>query len=413
MRRCCSLASVLLAPVLAVALSASPLAAGAGVLPSGQAVNRPADREGGRAADRAVVGVPPTREAQRPVIRPQDTGFLNRVILLNGVSYRYVVYVPIEYDGRRSWPVILFLHGAGERGSDGMDETQVGLPNAIRAHPERWPFVVVMPQLPYSHHHWTDPDMMQMALAALDAEMKEFHGDPERVYLTGLSLGGYGVWEIAKDYPNRFAAIVPVSGGIFWSYAPLRWKQSSILPEAYVRAVGKTPVWMFHGTLDPVVPPKESQIMYQALSAAGGDVRLWLYEGWHHNSWDKAYGERSLPQWLLAHRLSDIAGAHAEAQQLTVPLHPVPAKVDPDIYDDYVGDYYDGDVRQVTILVEGDKLFSRNRTNDLNELLPENPTTFFYPSGSPTRIIFQKDSGGRVTGILYHDDRHEEHWERR
>jgi hypothetical protein len=161
------------------------------------------------------------------------------------------------------------------------------------------------------------------------------------------------------------------------------------------------------------VPTKESQIMYQALSTSGGDVRLWLYEGWHHNSWDKAYAERSLPQWLLAHRLSDIATAHAQAQLLTVPLHPVPAKVDPDIYDDYVGDYFDGDVRQVTILVEGDKLFSRNRTNDLNELLPENPTTYFYPSGSPTRIIFQKDSSGRVTGILYHDDRHEEHWERR
>jgi hypothetical protein len=96
-----------------------------------------------------------------------------------------------------------------------------------------------------------------------------------------------------------------------------------------------------------------------------------------------------------------------------VPLHPVPAKVDPDVYDDYVGDYWDGDVRQVTILVEGDKLFARNRTNDLNELLPENPTTYFYPSGSPTRLIFQKDSSGRVTGILFHDDRHEEHWERR
>jgi poly(3-hydroxybutyrate) depolymerase len=412
MRRSRYLASVLAAALLI----ASPLMALA-AMPPRQAINRPSDRALGNAtvrpADHPAVAEP-KREPQRPAaVRPQDTGFLNRVIILNGVSYRYVVYLPVEYDARRSWPVILFLHGAGERGSDGMDETQVGLPNAIRAHPERWPFIVVMPQVPYTHHHWTDPDMMAMALATLDAEMKEFHGDPDRVYLTGLSLGGYGVWEIARNYPGRFAAIVPVSGGIFWSYAPQRWKQSSILPESYVRAVGKTPIWMFHGTLDPVVPAKESQIMYQALSGAGGDVRLWLYEGWHHNSWDKAYADRSLPQWLLAHRLSDIPTAHAAAQFLSVPLHPVPAKVDPDIYDDYVGDYYDGEVRQVTILVEGDKLFSRNRTNDLNELLPENPTTFFYPSGSPTRIIFQKDSSGRVTGILYHDDRHEEHWERR
>jgi acetyl esterase/lipase len=349
----------------------------------------------------------------RPVVHSQDTGFLNRTLVLNGVSYRYVVYLPWEYDVKRSWPVILFLHGSGERGSDGMDETQVGLPNAIRAHPERWPFIVVMPQVPYTHHHWTDPDMMQMALAALDAEVKEFHGDPDRLYLTGLSLGGYGCWEIAKDYPGRFAAIVPVSGGIFWSYAPERWKQQTILPEQYVRAVGKTPVWMFHGTLDPVVPTKESEIMYTALQAAGGDVRLWLYEGWHHNAWDKAYSERALPQWLLDHRLSGITTEHLEAQRLTIPLHPMPAKVDPDIYDDYVGDYWDGSVRQVTIIIEGDKLFARNRTNDLSELLPENPTTFFYPSGSATRLIFQKDQSGHVTGILFRDDRHEEHWERR
>lgn len=359
----------------------------------------------------ALAAGPTPRIEQKP--HPQETGFLNRVILINGISYRYQVYLPMEYDTHRSWPAILFLHGSGERGSDGMDETQVGLPNAIRAHPERWPFMVVMPQVPYIHHHWTDPDMMTMALAAFDAEVKEFHGDPDRLYLTGLSLGGYGVWEIAKEYPERFAAIVPVCGGIFWSYVPQRWKQQATLPDAYVRAVGKTPVWMFHGTLDSVVPTRESEIMYQALSAAGGDVRLWLYEGWHHNAWDKAYSERALPQWLLAHRFSQIASEHAEAQRLTIPLHPVPAKVDVNVLDDYVGDYYDGEVRQITIVLEGDKLFARNRTNDLNELLPENSNTFFYPTGSATRFVFQRDAVGRVTEVLFRDDRHEERWERR
>lgn len=358
----------------------------------------------------AFAGGPAPRIEQKP--HPQETGFLNRVIVINGVSYRYQVYLPMEYDAHRTWPAILFLHGSGERGSDGMDETQVGLPNAIRAHPERWPFIVVMPQVPYTHHHWTDPDMMTMALATLDAEVKEFHGDADRTYLTGLSLGGYGVWEIAKDYPDRFAAVVPVCGGIFWSYAPQRWKQQNTLPEGYVRAIGKTPVWMFHGTLDSVVPTRESEIMYQALSAAGDDVRLWLYEGWHHNAWDKAYTERSLPQWLLAHRLSQVSSEHVEAQRLIIPLHPVPAKVDVSVLDDYVGDYYDGEVREITIVLEGDKLFARNRTNDLNELLPENATTFFYPNGGPTRLVFQKENG-RVTELIYRDDRHEEHWERR
>ncbi len=342
---------------------------------------------------------------------PQDTGFLNRSLVLNGTLYRYQVYLPMQYDRTRSWPVILFLHGSGERGSDGLDETQVGLPSAIRSHPDRWPFLVVMPQVPYNHHHWTDPDMMSMALATLEAEVREFHGNPNQMYLTGLSLGGYGVWEIAKDYPGRFAALVPISGGIFWSYQPQRWHEPS-LPAAYVRAIGKTPVWMFHGALDSVVSPKQSEIMFSALAGSGGNVRFWEYEGWRHNAWDKAYAERTLPQWLLAHTLSQVGTGPSLAERVTVPLHPVPAKVNPEVYTAYEGDYYDGEVRELTVLREGDKLFSKNRTGDLNELLPESPTTFFYPSGSSVRLTFERDPAGRVASVLYRDDRHEEHWER-
>jgi poly(3-hydroxybutyrate) depolymerase len=342
----------------------------------------------------------------------QDTGFLNRVITLNGVSYKYQVYLPENWNPHEKWPMILFLHGSGERGSDGMDETQVGLPNAIRSHPERWPFVVVMPQDPYYHHYWTDPDIMAMAVGAFDAEVKEFNGDPQREYLTGLSLGGYGTWEIAKDYPNKFAAIAPVSGGIFWSYRPGRWKEQDELPHDYVRAIGKTPVWMFHGLLDPVVVPKQSEIMYQALAANGGDVRLWEFEGWHHNAWDKAYTDPALPLWFLAHRLDDIKNAHAYASRLIIPLHPVPAKVDPDIYDAYEGEYYDSGVRQVTIIRSADRLMVKNRTGDLAEVLPETPTVYFYPTGGTARLIFQKNAEGKVVSILYRDDRHEETWER-
>ncbi len=136
--------------------------------------------------------------------RRQDTGFLNRSLKYRGVLRRYVVYLPENWDRNQRWPVILFLHGSGERGSEGLDEMQIGLPQAIRLHPERWPFVVVMPQVPFGHRHWTDPEMMGMAMAALQAEVTEFHGDPDRLYLTGLSLGGYGVWEMAKAYPHRF-----------------------------------------------------------------------------------------------------------------------------------------------------------------------------------------------------------------
>ena len=341
--------------------------------------------------------------------RKQDTGFLNRTVAVDGKVYRYVVYLPFEWSSGRRWPVILFLHGAGERGEDGMDETQIGLPMALRSHPERWPFVVVMPQLPYVHHHWTDPEMMAMAMAALRAEVREFHGDPQRVYLTGLSLGGYGVWEIAKEYPGRFAAIAPVCGGIFWSYEPSRWRDAE-LPEEYSRAIGRTPVWIFHGAEDRVVSTEQAQIMYSAIAKAGGDVRYWEYAGCQHNAWDKAYSDPQLPLWFLSHRLSDIPTAKPYAERRLIPLHPTPIRLDPSAYDALEGEYSDGGVVQITILRSGDLLLSKNRSGALAQLLPETPDRFFYPSGSSTRIIFERTSAGRVTGILYRDDRHEEFW---
>src|SRR6202051_5054835 len=124
---------------------------------------------------------------------PQETGFLNRRIAIHGLSYRYQVYLPEQWrrDDHRQWPIILFLHGRGERGSEGTWQTQIGLPAQLRDHPERWPFIVVMPQCPL-RHFWTDPEMLQMAIGTLDQESHEFHTDPERTYLMGLSLGGYG-----------------------------------------------------------------------------------------------------------------------------------------------------------------------------------------------------------------------------
>ena len=122
---------------------------------------------------------------------PQETGFLNRRIELHGATYRFQVYLPEEWrrDDHKQWPIILALHGRGERGSEGMWQTQIGLPQELRDHPERWPFIVVMPQCPLADY-WTDPEMMAVAMASLDLETEEFHADPERTYLTGLSLGG-------------------------------------------------------------------------------------------------------------------------------------------------------------------------------------------------------------------------------
>jgi hypothetical protein len=150
--------------------------------------------------------------------------------------------------------------------------------------------------------------------------------------------------------------------------------------------------------------------MYEALKSNSGDVRFWEYAGVHHNAWDKAYASPDLPRWLLSHNLGQIATLQPAAEHILVSVHPVPAKVNPSVYDAYVGQYEDQGVIQTTIYRQGDSLYAKSRVGESNELLPENPTTFFYVSGSPTRLIFQKDASGQVRGLIYRDDRHEEFW---
>ncbi len=345
----------------------------------------------------------------------QDTGFLNRKVELHDVTYRFQVYLPEEWrrDDHRLWPVILFLHGRGERGSEGMWQTQIGLPQAVRDHPERWPFVIVMPQCPLPSY-WTDPDMMVMALAALDQEAAEFHGDPERIYLSGLSLGGYAAWELARLHPRRWAAIAISSSGIFWSYAPERWQEVATLPAEYAHAVGRTPTWLFHGTDDNVVPPRESELMFDALKAAGGHVRLWLYQGLRHDSWTRAYNEPELPRWLLSHRAFGPEPPPL-AERIQIPLHPAAIKLAPGQLDTLVGEYRDKNGHtEITIFRQGEMLYQKDRIGDIDEIAPESSFTFFYPNGSSiSRLTFEHDPQGRATGLVLHDDRHEERWEKR
>src|SRR5207248_2738998 len=140
-----------------------------------------------------------------------ETGFIDAVAREGQESIPYVVYLPRDYTAQRRWPVALFLHGAGERGSDGLKQTQVGIGTAIRMHPERFPCLVVMPQCP-AGSTWgpasaslgkASPEIARLALVALDEAMEKYGGDPDRVYLTGLSMGGYGSWAIGAEQPQR------------------------------------------------------------------------------------------------------------------------------------------------------------------------------------------------------------------
>jgi predicted esterase len=348
---------------------------------------------------------------------PQETGFLNRTLELHGVIYHYQVYLPEEWrrDDHKQWPVILFLHGRGERGSEGMWQTQFGLPQQVRDHPERWPFVIVMPQCPLANY-WTDPEMLTLAMESLDRETAEFHLDTDRTYLTGLSLGGYGAWELAKHHPQRWAAVAIAAGGIFWSYAPERWQESSTLPAEYARALGHTPVWIFHGAEDNVVVPRQSEMMYEAFKAAGGRVRLWLYQGLKHDCWTRAYNEPELPRWLLAHHLEPHPPSQPFSERLFIPLHPPAIKLASSVLESLAGEYRDlGGHVVATLFRQGDQLYERNmQSGDIYELAAETPSIFFYPNGaSGSRLTFERDAFGRVIGAIYRDDRHEERWERR
>ncbi len=174
-----------------------------------------------------------------------QTGFLDRSVTLAGHAYHYQVYVPADYATKPSWPAILFLHGAGERGDDGLLQTNVGLAPAIRQNPSRYPAIVVFPQVPRDSQWVGAPG--DMAVAALQQTMREFHVDRNRVYLTGLSMGGHGTWYVAYQHPELFAAVVPICGWVrefpqFRGSVPAVPGDSAAVMPNLVQRLGKTPI---------------------------------------------------------------------------------------------------------------------------------------------------------------------------
>lgn len=232
--------------------------------------------------------------------------FVGRSVSVDDVAYRYQVFVPARNVRSDAAPTILFLHGTGERGSDGDKPTRVGLGPYIRAHADTFPAIAVFPQAP-DGRDWNGI-AAEIAFAALDAATEEFGGDRDRSYLTGLSMGGYGTWELALMQPPRFAALVPVCGGLTAPRAerdlvvtPLRGEADP--PAALAKRLQHLPVWIFHGAKDDMVPPRESREISAALKAIGADVRYTEFPEANHNSWDPAYSQTpELWPWLFAQR---------------------------------------------------------------------------------------------------------------
>ncbi len=204
----------------------------------------------------------------------------------------YLLFTPRNYsEASFQWPTILFLHGFGESGLGGPDLIKVkrlGPPAIVEQDPD-FPFVVIAPQCPNPgndqtaiHNAWSADSIVQM----LDYVAQNLAIDPDRIYLTGLSMGGYGAWRTAANYPDRFAALAPVCGGGKLDYA---------------KRLPSMPIWCFHGKLDDVVPVSESVSMIDAIRAVGGKPKLTIYPDIAHDSWGRAYDE-PLFEWFLAQR---------------------------------------------------------------------------------------------------------------
>lgn len=238
-----------------------------------------------------------------------ETGFLDRTLRSGDEARRYQVYVPREYTPARRWPVILFLHGSGERGDDGLLQTEIGIGTALRRHAERWPALVVLPQArPKSR--WSGRDA-EDALAALDATLQEFAADPDRVYLTGVSRGGAGAWYLAYRHPEKFAAVWVVCGRVTPFDDPDTDVPDTDPPvppengdpfEALARTLRTKPVWIFHGATDPIIAVGEARRMAAALDRVGAPFHYTELAGVGHGSWDPAYDSEEAIRWLLAQR---------------------------------------------------------------------------------------------------------------
>jgi poly(3-hydroxybutyrate) depolymerase/ubiquinone/menaquinone biosynthesis C-methylase UbiE len=194
------------------------------------------------------------------------------------VTLDYLLFLPQDYQKKDSWPLMLFLHGAGERGDD-LELVKVHGPPKIVETDKDFPFILVSPQ--GEPNRWWQPIELT---ALLDEIVAKHKVDEDRIYVTGLSMGGYGTWALAAYTPNRFAAIVPICGG----GAPYR-----------TRLYPHLPVWAFHGGKDSVVPAQLSRDMVDALAKHGGNAKLTIYPQAGHNSWTETYDNPELYKWLL------------------------------------------------------------------------------------------------------------------
>ncbi len=220
-----------------------------------------------------------TRSGQHPQT-------LNKVITKK-VDIEYFLYLPKDYGkSDKEWPLMMFLHGAGERGDD-INRVKSHGPARLASEGKGFEFIIISPQCPRKDWWSNKTDTL---ITLLDHIIDNYKVDKSRVYLTGLSMGGYGTWKLAGNNPGRFAAIAPICGGGDRVIGKYRLK--------------KMPIWVFHGAKDNVVPLEESEKMVKALKDGGNEqVKFTVYPEAGHDSWTETYNNPELYEWFLEHRI--------------------------------------------------------------------------------------------------------------
>ena len=219
----------------------------------------------------------------------------------DGYTMPYRLYIPEDYDCGEQYPLVFFLHGAGERGEDNEKQLAIGIRHMFWEGSPAYKSIIVAPQCPCDLR-WVDIDWdygvfnrkmvketreLKTAMAILKEVMEFCNVDADRVYVTGISMGGYGTFDALARHGSWFAAGVPVCGGCD--------------PETDAKANCRIPLWMFHGSADTVVPPVGSRLMYAKIRSMGGDkVRYTEYSGMNHGIWDNAYSDREMVLWMFA-----------------------------------------------------------------------------------------------------------------
>ncbi|RYE19128.1 MAG: hypothetical protein EOP51_20535 [Sphingobacteriales bacterium] len=266
---------------------------------------------------------------------------------------QYLLYLPDNYtqDTAKRFPMMIFLHGSGERGTD-LDKVKVNGPPMMIEKGKKYPFIVVSPQA--GDYGWEPNELYHMLLTL----KKKYRVDDTRIYLTGLSMGGYGTWELAMKHPEEFAAIAPICGGA---------------DTTDIRNLRHMPVWAFHGLKDDVVPPEQSIRVVNALKKYNPSAKLTLYPDANHNSWDATYSNDSLYTWMLQH--TKFTYKQVEVKQK--------------VLDSYIGNYVSN---KDTIKIIADKgcLIARVSPMHSIELKPASDTVFFINAKDPVDIEFVK-----------------------